>query len=423
VETVEIVDRGGDAPDAPGGPVSRIVVLTPWDRMWSLSGAGAPSWAYLIEGMLDAGHLVDVIAPAGETRDYPDHPRLRIHRMPPPRAAQGPLLRGRAWMSRTRRLVGAARAYGHAHGRPDLVYGFSALATPAAAICARGWRRPSVGKLFGTFLLPIVGHPGRLPETWDEALGFRAPVDRLVVHNDGTGGDVVARWLRVPPGRLRFWRNGVDRAACETAMRITDPRALRAELKLPGDAPMIYTASRLVRWKRVDRILRAMPGVLAAHPRAHLVIGGTGEETGHLEELAARVGVSGAVIFAGSIARDRNLQLMAAADVFCSTYDYSNLGNALQEAMSCRAPVVVTDTGYTSDLVHDGRSGLVVAPDDTAALSHALASVLGDRRLRDDLADGALRAATELLPTKAERIGWEVAMVERLIAGSAGRRP
>jgi glycosyltransferase involved in cell wall biosynthesis len=73
--------------------------------------------------------------------------------------------------------------------------------------------------------------------------------------------------------------------------------------------------------------------------------------------------------------------------------------------------------------VHDGRSGLVVAPDDTAALSHALASVLGDRRLREDLADGALRAATELLPTKAERIGWEVAMVERLIAGSAGRRP
>jgi glycosyltransferase involved in cell wall biosynthesis len=370
--------------------MSRIVVLTPWDRMWSLAGGGAPSWAYLIEGMLAAGHRVDVLAAPGETHDYPDH-------------------------QRTHRLVAEAWAYSRAYGHPDLVYGFSALATPAAAICGTAWRRPSVGKLFGTFLLPAVGHPVRLQERWDEALGFRAPLTRLVVHVDGTGGDIVARWLRVPAERLCFWRNGVDRAACDAARAAADPVAVRAEFGLAPDTPLIYTASRLVNWKRVDRIVRAMPGVLERQPSARLVIGGDGEERNGLQRLTVDLGVERAVIFAGSIPRERNLRLMVSANVFTATYDYSNLGNALQEAMSCGAPVVVTDTGRTRELVADGTAGLVVGPNDVRALAAALASVLDDLALRERLASGALHAAKTRLPSKEERIGWEVAMVERLI--------
>lgn len=395
--------------------MSRIVVLTPWDRMWSLAGAGAPSWAYLIEGMLAAGHRVDVLAAPGTTRDYPDHPRLRVFRTAPLTIAGAPLPRARTVLQRTQRFVGAALAYTRAHGRPDLVYGFSAFATPAAAICGAGWRRPSVGKLFGTFLLPAIGHPSHLLVRWDEALGFRVPVTRLVVHDDGTGGDIVARWLRVPEERVCFWRNGVDRIACDRARAAADPVAVRHELGLGGNTPLIYTASRLVNWKRVDRIVRAMQGVLERQPSARLVIAGDGEDRGALTRLAAELGVDQAVIFAGSVPRERNLRLMAVADVFTATYDFSNLGNALHEAMSCGAPVVVTDTGRTRELVTDGIAGLVVAPDNTRALADALSSILNDSALRGRLGAGALHAATTMLPSKDERIGWELEMIERLI--------
>jgi glycosyltransferase involved in cell wall biosynthesis len=384
--------------------------------MWSLAGGGAPSWAYLIEGLLEAGHQVDVLAAPGETQDYPQHPRLRVRRMAALQTSGGPLLRERLWVERTRQILAGARAYRRELGRPDLVYGFSALATPAASICATAWGRPSVGKLFGTFLLPTVGHPSRLPERWDEAFGFRVPLTRLVVHDDGTGGDVVARWLRVPSGRLCFWRNGVDRAACEAAMRDADRAAVRAEVGLAADTPLVYTASRLVSWKRVDRIIRAMPEVVSREPAARLVIAGEGGERAALEGLARELGMADAVTFAGPLARESNLRLMAAADVFTATYDYSNIGNALQEAMSCAAPVAVTDTGRTGELVEDGVSGRVVAPDDTDALADALASILGDPELRARLSAGSLHAATTKLPTKQERIGWEVAMVEQLIA-------
>jgi glycosyltransferase involved in cell wall biosynthesis len=401
--------------------MSRILVLTPWDRMWSLAGGGAPSWAYLIEGLLESGHRVDVLAAPGETEDYPHHPLLRVRRMAAIKTTGQVLRRERTWVERTRHLLAAASASRREFGRPDLVYGFSAMAIPAAAISASLWRRPSVGKLFGTFLLPSVGHVRRLVGGWDEALGFCAPVTRLVVHDDGTGGDVVARWLRVPPARLRFWRNGVDRDACDAARRSVDHLSLRAEIGLAARTPLIYTASRLASWKRLDRIIRAMPELLAQHPEARLVIAGEGEEREALERLARELDLAGAVIFAGAVARERNLRLMAAADVFCATYDYSNIGNALQEAMSCAAPVIVTDTGRTRELVADGVSGLVVPPDDTSRLAQAMASVLGDERLRERLGAGALHAATSLLPSRDERIGWEVAMVEELIAESSSR--
>lgn len=392
----------------------RVMVLTPWDRMWSLSGGGAPSWAYLIEGLLDAGFMLDVIAPPGDSPDYPDHPRLHVTRTAPLRSVHGPFARLRFWIQLTRALSSTARAHAREHGPPDVVYGFSAQGTPAASWCGWRWRRPAVGKLFGTFLAPVLDHPARLLAHWEEALGFRVPLAALVVHDDGTRGDEVARWLRVPDGRLRFWRNGVDRDACEAARQAAVPGALREEMGIAAGAPLIYAASRLVIWKRVDRIIKAMPGVLERHPDARLLVAGDGERLTALEQLASELGVADAVLFAGAVPRELNLRLMAAADVFCSTYDFSNLGNALHEAMSCAAAVVATDTGRTLELVQDGVSGLLVAPDDTAALACALSDVIGDAVLRERLRLGALQAATTLLPTKDERIGWEVEMVREL---------
>ena len=400
----------------------RIVVLTAWGRMWSMGAGGTPSEAYLLEGLLGAGHTVDLVAPPDEVDDFPRHPGLRVHRMPA-LAAPGRFVRQRGWLSLSQRLTGTARALVGATGRPDVVYGLSSLATPAAALCGRMWRRPSVGKLYGTFLLPAVGNPLRLAQQWEEVLAFRSPVTRLVVHDDGTGGDIVARSLRVPAERLRFWRNGVDREACEAARRDADPDGLRAEYGLAHDAPLIYTASRIVRWKRVDRIVRAMPGVLRREPAARLVVAGDGSERPELEQLAAELGVDGAVTFAGGVPRERNLRLMAVADAFCATYEYSNVGNALQEAMSCGAPVVVTDSGRTRDLVRHGRNGLVVAGDDGAGLGDAIVRLLGDGELRRQLGEAARADAAAELPTKEARAALEVALTGELIgAGRAARR-
>jgi glycosyltransferase involved in cell wall biosynthesis len=73
--------------------------------------------------------------------------------------------------------------------------------------------------------------------------------------------------------------------------------------------------------------------------------------------------------------------------------DRDGLPVVLVEAMACRLPVVTTPISGIPELVRDGESGLLVAPDDPPALAQAIGRVLGDGALRRSLGEGA-RAAT-----------------------------
>jgi len=66
-------------------------------------------------------------------------------------------------------------------------------------------------------------------------------------------------------------------------------------------------------------------------------------------------------------------------------------------AFACSRPVIATDVGDVPDVVIDGTTGLIVPPRDGNALADAMEKLLVDRRLRDSLAAGATRFATEKL--------------------------
>jgi glycosyltransferase involved in cell wall biosynthesis len=68
-------------------------------------------------------------------------------------------------------------------------------------------------------------------------------------------------------------------------------------------------------------------------------------------------------------------------------------GIAVAEAMACACPVVVADAGSLSEVV--GDAGLVVPPDDPAALSAALRDQLGDPALRRTLGEAGRKRVVE----------------------------
>jgi glycosyltransferase involved in cell wall biosynthesis len=74
--------------------------------------------------------------------------------------------------------------------------------------------------------------------------------------------------------------------------------------------------------------------------------------------------------------------------VFVLSSRYEGGPYAPLEAMRAGTPVVVTDVVGSRDTVVDGESGLVVAPDDPAALAAAVTRVLADRCLAERLAAG-----------------------------------
>jgi glycosyltransferase involved in cell wall biosynthesis len=382
-----------------------------------MGGGGTPIGADLVEALLAAGYTVDFVAPENRVWNWmPDHERLRVHRFRDP----SPLVPGQlgqwvTWLLRTVRLTLKSLRVARGHGRPGLVYAFSSLAIPAGVCCGMLFRRPTIGALFGTFLYPYLGRRVELLRRLHEVLAFKAPLDRLVILNDGTRGDEVARALRVPEERIRFWTHGLDLDACSAAM----DASARSELGLP-EGPLVVSTSRLVGWKHVERILRAAPTVLNECPDAEFAFSGDGPERQALEDLAGQLSIDHAVRFLGALDRDVNLRLIASADVFCALYDFSCVGVALLEALGCGVPAVVADTGATRDFVEDGMNGFVVPPEDTGATAAALGRLLTNGELRARLGREARRRAEERFLRPEERRDLELETIAHLTG--VGRR-
>jgi glycosyltransferase involved in cell wall biosynthesis len=147
---------------------------------------------------------------------------------------------------------------------------------------------------------------------------------------------------------------------------------LPAELGLSEGAPKLLALGRLHSNKGFDTLLRA----LALLPGAELAIGGEGPEKAALEKLAAELGVAGRVRFLGW--RQDAGALLAGCDVFICSSRHEPLGNVVLEAWSAAKPVVAVAAQGPSELIQDGRTGLLVPPESPEALALAVTSLLID---------------------------------------------
>ena len=105
----------------------------------------------------------------------------------------------------------------------------------------------------------------------------------------------------------------------------------------------------------------------------------------------------------------------AATDVFVLATLRETYGMAVAEALAHGLPVVATTTGAIPDLVGD-EAGLLVAPGDRQALASALARVVGDRELRERLAQGA-RRVRESLPSWEQAAAKMAAVLDSVMHG------
>ncbi len=154
----------------------------------------------------------------------------------------------------------------------------------------------------------------------------------------------------------------------------------RAAFNTPEEAPLILWLGRMERDKGPDIAVRA----LAEVPKAYLWMAGAGTYEADVKELAAQMGVSARIRFLGW--RDDVHALMKAADLFVRSSRSEGLGYVL-EAFSNRIPVISAHSLDTGHLIADGRTGLLVAKDDPAALASALNSLIANRDLASRLAE------------------------------------
>src|SRR6202040_2710061 len=94
----------------------------------------------------------------------------------------------------------------------------------------------------------------------------------------------------------------------------------------------------------------------------------------------------------GAVTDDRLAELHANADLFVLPSRHEGYGIAFAEAIAHGLPVIGTTAGAIPDTVPDG-AGILVPPDDVAALAAALRSMIADADLRERCAAAARRAA------------------------------
>lgn len=162
-----------------------------------------------------------------------------------------------------------------------------------------------------------------------------------------------------------------------------------------GEGPLLLALGRLHRNKGFDVLLRA----LASLPEASLWLAGEGPEAQALRALAEGLGVSARVRFLGW--REDAAALMAAADIVVVPSRHEPLGNVVIEAWAQERPVVAAASEGPAALIRDGENGLLVAPDEAAALAAAIDRLLNDRALAKRLAEGG-RSAYEAEFTEAK---------------------
>src|SRR5439155_852526 len=172
----------------------------------------------------------------------------------------------------------------------------------------------------------------------------------------------------------------------------TDPRPVRAKYGLDG-GPWLLTVSRLDTHKGIDTVIRALPAVRAAFPTTRYAVAGVGARGPEFERLAAQLGLEDAVTFLGFVADAELPAPYNAASLYVGAsrrYDLlaEGFGIALVEASASGLAVVGGDSAGVADAVRDGETGMLVDPEDAAAVAAGIVRLLGDDQLRARLGPG-----------------------------------
>lgn len=140
------------------------------------------------------------------------------------------------------------------------------------------------------------------------------------------------------------------------------------------DQPLTLLAFGLVRaYKGIDVLLRALPAVLERREVRLVVAGEFWDPVEPYEDLVRELGIGAHVeIRNGYVPEDELVSLLAQADVMVAPYRTATQSGAVEMAFGAGLPVVASDVGGLGDQIDPGVDGLLVPPEDVAALSRAL---------------------------------------------------
>ena len=299
---------------------------------------------------------------------------------------------------RTRGAAGMAREWGEIAAlarsigalveqwRPDVLHAHSpALCGLAALRAARRHGLPLVYEIRAFWEDAAVGNgtgrEGSVKYRLTRGLENRviAGADAVVTICHGLRDDLIARGF--PGGRIGIMPNGVDLALFGNPP--SRDEALRNALKL-GDGPVIGFIGSFYDYEGLDDLIEAMPLLLAERPDARLLLVGGGPVEEALRRQAKASPAAKAIRFVGRVPHCEVERYYALCDVMAYPRKASRLTDLVTplkpiEAMAQGKLVAASSVGGHRELIADGLTGTLFAPDDPADCAASLAALLGRR--------------------------------------------
>jgi len=165
--------------------------------------------------------------------------------------------------------------------------------------------------------------------------------------------------------------NGVD--AARFAGR---DRSFKERLGIGAATPLITTIGRLHEQKGMGYFLRAAASLHHSRPECHFLVVGSGPQEEELRALARQLHLDEHVTFLGRC--DDVAPVLRATDVFVLASLWEGMPNVVLEALAAGVPVVATRVEGVTEIIEDGRTGVLVMPRDVPALVTAVARLLDE---------------------------------------------
>jgi glycosyltransferase involved in cell wall biosynthesis len=197
--------------------------------------------------------------------------------------------------------------------------------------------------------------------------GLAHAADRIVAITDALRLFTIEK-VGVPAAKVETIHYGLD--------DLPAPWGVNPPDDVPEGARVLLAVSRLTRQKGVDVAVRALTSL---PEDTVLVVLGEGPERARLADLAGELGVAGRVRLPGRV--PDVAAWLERATLLVHPARWEGFGLAVLEAMLAGLPVVAANVSSLPELVVDGETGLLVRPDDPAALAAGIARALEQPRL------------------------------------------
>jgi len=195
--------------------------------------------------------------------------------------------------------------------------------------------------------------------------------------------------VRLPEGAGRVIYGGVD---YEVFHPDRSGAAFRREFEIPPDAPVVGIVARLSPGRGHDWLLDATPAILERMPEARIIIAGRGARKRTLRQRIAAAGLDRRVLMAGYRRHDLPETYAALEVALFLGMGSEGTCRAALEAMATGRPVIAPRAAAMPEIIDNGATGLLVAPNDPRALADAILRLLADRQERERMGRAARQA-------------------------------